>query len=520
MIAKSLARFGAARGARRFSSAAKTIFSEDSTLRLLNKYLVYRACQSSWLIKNAGKFSRLAYRFAGRRLANLVFRSTFGRVFSAGETLKDLEREMRFLLENRHVYSVADLSLENVDSPTRETFDYIAKETADLVAAVSMSGERKNSMALKVTSLVHPAALRELSHAQKKLHRLFTSVAGEAVDAVMTRSDLARYLDENMHIIARDAEVETFFSIASGSKTGTQDKVSAAEYAANVHALPLDPAHACPLIRRVTPEITPEAVQVLAEWVFRLRRILDLVAKTGGFCMVDAEQTYVQYAVDSVTRQLQRKYNRPERLVLMNTYQAYLKNTSRDVALNLQECKSAGLPFSAKLVRGAYMTEERAVAMRAAVASPVFSDKAQVDENYNRIVRMVMREMPAGSHFSVASHNAESIQVTLEELRRQNVSARNCVVSFGQLKGLGDRLTFELAGQGEYTYKYLPYGPTHNLVPYLLRRAEEASFISVEGKKQLQELREEMLNVRKLHIKAAIALAGTLTLAGLAAKII
>jgi len=223
--------------------------------------------------------------------------------------------------------------------------------------------------------------------------------------------------------------------------------------------------------------------------------------------MIDAEQTFIQYGVDSITKQLQRIYN-AEKVIVMNTFQAYLKRTKRNVSLDVLGNKLIQRPFGAKLVRGAYSTEENKIALDAEVESPVFPNKPLVDKSYNETMAFTIAHVPANSHFTIASHNDTTVDIALDGIvkRQKDLENEKIQISFAQLKGLGDKITFKLAQKGHYTFKYLPYGPTHNLVPYLFRRAEEASYIWLEGKKKLVDVRKELFQNRKMHYKASAIL--------------
>jgi len=229
--------------------------------------------------------------------------------------------------------------------------------------------------------------------------------------------------------------------------------------------------------------------------------------------MIDAEQTYIQYGIDSITRQLQRTYNK-DKVLIMNTFQAYLKRNKRNVCIDVLGCKMMNIPFGAKLVRGAYITEESKIALDQEVESPVFPNKLLVDKGYDETMEFVINNVPPRSHFTVASHNDATIDMALEEVnkRQKELEENKSQISFAQLKGLGDRITYRLAQKGHYTFKYLPYGPTHNLVPYLFRRAEEASYIWLEGKKTLVDVKKELFEVRKLHYKLCAGMAASLLL--------
>ena len=229
--------------------------------------------------------------------------------------------------------------------------------------------------------------------------------------------------------------------------------------------------------------------------------------------MIDAEQTFIQYGIDSITKQLQRMYNK-DKVMIMNTYQAYLKRTKRNISLDVLGCKMMNLAFGAKLVRGAYITEESKIALDQELESPVFPNKLLVDKSYNETMEFVINHVPPRSHFTVASHNDITVEIALDAVnkRQKELEDQKSQISFAQLKGLGDRITFKLAQKGHYTFKYLPYGPTHNLAPYLFRRAEEASYIWLEGQKKLVDVSRELFDIRKFHYKACGVLGASLFL--------
>eukprot|EP00831_Metopus_contortus_P081418 TRINITY_DN8556_c0_g2_i1.p1 TRINITY_DN8556_c0_g2~~TRINITY_DN8556_c0_g2_i1.p1 ORF type:complete len:211 (-),score=30.38 TRINITY_DN8556_c0_g2_i1:166-729(-) len=168
-------------------------------------------------------------------------------------------------------------------------------------------------------------------------------------------------------------------------------------------------------------------------------------------------------------------------------------------------CQQQGIIFGTKVVRGAYHREENELALDNEDESPVLPNKAYVDNSYNDIMKFAIANMPPKSHLNVATHNEESVEIVLDqiELRKEEIAKENITVSFSQLKGIGDRLTYGLSLKGFCTFKYLPFGPITNLIPYLFRRAEEASYIWLEGRKKLVEVKKEMLEVRRLHVKSA-----------------
>jgi len=69
--------------------------------------------------------------------------------------------------------------------------------------------------------------------------------------------------------------------------------------------------------------------------------------------------------------------------------------------------------------------------------------------------------------------------------------AKKRTVYFGQLYGMCDYISFILGKHGYGVYKYLPYGPVGEVVPYLVRRAEEnAGFVGRAEKERTMLLEE------------------------------
>ena len=223
--------------------------------------------------------------------------------------------------------------------------------------------------------------------------------------------------------------------------------------------------------------------------------------------MADAEQLNLQYAIDSLCRQLQTIYNQ-ERVIVANTFQCYLKSTMRIVELNLKNNNIVGLPFAAKLVRGAYMTEERETAQKTGRPDPICDTEEITHKNYDKAIELIMRNMSPGSYLNVSTHNHDSVNLTKQLLNDPTLDFSQSTINFAQLKGMEDKLTFEMAEEGYDSYKYLAFGPTQYLAPYLLRRAEEASTYIGKGVNQQQAAIIQELKYRRIHLWTLAFLTG------------
>jgi len=209
--------------------------------------------------------------------------------------------------------------------------------------------------------------------------------------------------------------------------------------------------------------------------------------------MVDAEWMDIQPAIDHMVLFLQRIYNHGNEPIVFNTYQTYLKGMSQRVGRDLERSRREGWRFGAKVVRGAYMVSERKKAMDRGYESPICENYQETEEEFHAALDTILAhtalENPpplqpgykdgpgrtAGAEVLVASHNRGSIERVLRKMVEYNSNKDH--VHFGQLMGMADHLTFTLGANGYKAYKYVPYGPIGEVVPYLIRRTQENSTI-------------------------------------------
>ena len=173
---------------------------------------------------------------------------------------------------------------------------------------------------------------------------------------------------------------------------------------------------------------------------------------------VDAEQTFIQAAIESFGQQMTHRYNRGDKAIIMNGYQCYMKRMAHVIPCEVKASKAFGFNLGIKLIRGAYMNEERELAKTNNVESPVWDNIDATHKCYNDNVETIVKSMQPKDVLFLASHNVDSCQKALDLLEGRNLD-KGCV-RFGQLRGFSDQVTADLASKGVKTYKYLPFGPT------------------------------------------------------------
>jgi len=189
-----------------------------------------------------------------------------------------------------------------------------------------------------------------------------------------------------------------------------------------------------------------------------------------------------------------KKYNVNGRVVIYNTYQAYLMSTHKRLSDDMERAKREGYQFACKLVRGAYLTLERERASLKGYRSPVWGTIEETHASYETCLRSVLAEGVATGRAEVllGSHNEESIRLAVLLMSELGLRPGRSPVYFGQLLGMADHITFTLGNNGYPAYKYVPYGLVQEVIPYLLRRAQENASVMSGAKADAGLLRSEI----------------------------
>ncbi|NML23096.1 proline dehydrogenase [Pseudoflavitalea sp. G-6-1-2] len=230
-----------------------------------------------------------------------------------------------------------------------------------------------------------------------------------------------------------------------------------------------------------------------AEWdrvVNRMERIISAAADNKIGVLVDAEETWIQDPVDALTMQMMEKYNR-NRVVVFNTIQLYRRDRLQFLKDSFAQVAQRGFILGAKLVRGAYMEKERKRAAEMNYESPIQPNKEASDRDYNEGVAFCLDHIDQIS-LIVASHNEHSNLRATQILDEKKIAHNHPHVHFSQLYGMSDNITFNLAKAGFSVSKYLPFGPISDVVPYLMRRAQENSSVAGQTGRELGLIKKEV----------------------------
>ncbi|MBN8680967.1 MAG: proline dehydrogenase family protein [Chitinophagales bacterium] len=205
---------------------------------------------------------------------------------------------------------------------------------------------------------------------------------------------------------------------------------------------------------------------------------------------IDAEESWIQDAIDHLVWLMMRRYNKKQ-VVVYNTFQMYRHDRLNFLTESYDRAQKEGFLLGAKLVRGAYMEKERNRAQELGYPDPINPDKAATDDLYNTALRFCINHLDSMAVCN-ASHNADSALLMVELMDKKGLPHNHPNTLFSQLYGMSDNLTFNLAEAGFRVAKYLPYGQVKEVIPYLIRRAQENTSVTGDAGRELKMVMEEV----------------------------
>jgi proline dehydrogenase len=222
----------------------------------------------------------------------------------------------------------------------------------------------------------------------------------------------------------------------------------------------------------------------------RMYAICEAAAEKNIGVLVDAEESWIQDPIDRLTMEMMAVFNK-QKAVVFNTIQLYRHDRLHFLRISHQIAEAQGFVLGLKLVRGAYMEKERAVALEKNKQSPIQISKEATDADYDEAVRFCMDHIHSTAVI-IASHNEQSNLLGAKLLDEMLLPHNHPHVHFSQLYGMSDTITFNLAKEGFNVSKYLPFGPIQDVIPYLMRRAQENTSVSGQTGRELLQLKREL----------------------------
>lgn len=224
--------------------------------------------------------------------------------------------------------------------------------------------------------------------------------------------------------------------------------------------------------------------------VARVDKICKKAFESNTPIYIDAEDSWIQDTIDRLATTMMKKYNH-ERAIVYNTLQMYRHDRLEHLKEAIDQARKEKYFYGVKIVRGAYMEKERERAIEKKYPSPIQPDKASTDRDYDAALDLIVKNIDICA-LCAGTHNEESSQKLVDLMEKYGVDKSNFSIYFAQLLGMSDHISYNLAHNNFNVAKYVPYGPVKEVIPYLLRRAQENTSVAGQTTRELSLILKEM----------------------------
>ena len=236
-------------------------------------------------------------------------------------------------------------------------------------------------------------------------------------------------------------------------------------------------------------ELSEEEVNEWERVVNRFDKACKAALNANITLLIDAEESWMQNAADQLCEKMMLAYNK-ERAVVFNTLQCYRWDRFNYLKEAHRKAKEGGYKLGYKIVRGAYLEKENDRAEEKGYTSPMHKSKQATDDCFNKILNYILSNIGDIELF-IGTHNEESVYLAMDLMKEKNIAINDSRVWFGQLYGMSDHISFNLGVLGYNIAKYIPFGPVKDVMPYLIRRAEENTSVAGQTSRELSLLKRE-----------------------------
>ena len=235
--------------------------------------------------------------------------------------------------------------------------------------------------------------------------------------------------------------------------------------------------------------LTSEEQQEWNRVVARFEKVCQTAHEKDVALLIDGEESWMQDAADELVAQMMQKYNQ-EKAIVFNTLQMYRWDRLDYLKKLHERAKAEGFFIGMKLVRGAYMEKENARAQEKGYKSPICVSKQATDDNFDAAVLYMLENIDKMAIFA-GTHNEKSSYTLMQLMQEKGIAKNDNRIFFGQLYGMSDNISYNLASHGYNVAKYLPFGPVRDVMPYLIRRAEENTSVAGQTSRELTLIKKE-----------------------------
>ncbi|KAN0037140.1 hypothetical protein ACTFIV_002476 [Dictyostelium citrinum] len=412
------------------------LYVSKSTSELFFTFIILKVCSFNFISDNSQKFLNLFERLGLSKPLNFFIKYSFFKQFCAGETIRETEIFTE-KLNKLGIGTILDYAIEEL-AGSSEGFDSVTENVCQTIR-IAAKNPTNSFSCVKFTGLVTPSVLEKMN---VLVSNVTTNVSELPLESFNSPMDF--YLNQSL-------------------KQGQS--------------------------------LTSKDIKEIKEFFNRMDKIFKLCHECSVPILVDAEQSYYQIAIHHLAMAYSMKYNK-DKPILYNTYQMYLVNGMNVLKQHFELSKKLDFKLGAKIVRGAYMVTESERSQRLSIENPILPTIQHTHNSYNTALDFLLNQIksdPNSIGIMIASHNEDSINLGTKLIKQYQIDPTNPNIQFGQLFGMADFLSFNLVAQHQRIFKYVPFGPVEEVLPYLIRRMHEnKGFIGSNSDKELFYLKKEI----------------------------
>ncbi|CAG8711650.1 17706_t:CDS:2 [Gigaspora margarita] len=482
-------------------------FNEDSNIALRDKamselirfYTVYKLLSIPWVVNYASSLISIPEKLHLSWLFNWIIKRTIFLQFCGGETDEECFDTMS-KLKKHQIGTILGPSIESdlnqngslSDAEKDMKFNQIADEYLKCIKTASK--QSNNFIAVKITGLSDPVIFKNLSLTLNSLNEIFDQFDNDQ-DGKLVKSDLKKLFIK----IFGESETHLIDKVFDKTDSNYDRLIDRIDY----YKILLNDQNILRLIMNKSTKMNQKMDNNFNQLLVRLDELCKTARQYKVKILIDAEQSYFQPSIDYIAMRLSLRYNNlldEDGPIIFNTHQMYRKDSASRLQRDYELLRRNKSVFATKLVRGAYMVGERSRAKKLGYPDPIHDNKENTNKSYNGAVEFLLSKLyenkrnlevknvnDGSSHdlnvrnnpleFMIASHNQETIIKACEKLDQFGIDLNSGAVYFAQLYGMCDQITYTLGHSDYPVYKYIAYGKVNEVIPFLVRRAQENSSI-------------------------------------------
>lgn len=495
------------RTGRQFSQSSRMsrVYKSKRARDLLNSYFIFYFSQFDFLIDRIDSLADKSRKLLGDRIFFGLLKGTMGRQFTAGESLEEALPVINRLQDDGFHIALnymAEFIKERNDPSQLDVNLHRYLNTFSMKAHLP---GKDFFNAVKLSALIDFDLLKEVNKRQVFLEdiflRHFDKAAMELGNLELPKAILAESIKQELPTVSAE-EISEFLELVSLQQSKNLGVVSLIEWrlSANCYNMLNKEMMRNSVYRKLINYSNQQEVEI-QQFAQRLDQIVEAAKKQDCFVLADAEQSYLQFAINNFVEQMMHLHNNGHlKPVIFNTVQNYLIGSGRYIRYELAKVDFFGpeYPVALKLVRGAYLDEEASLTKSTGI-DVVYTKKSDTDNNYNANCETIVKKMTPISRLVVATHNRDSVYQIADIIEKSLPNSRLAdLVYFASLYGLNEPLGYMCIDRGFKAVKYLPYGEKEIILPYLLRRGKESKQLIKHDKDQLDIIRKELIERIKL----------------------